>query len=951
MKKFILCMAVLFCGLMVSFPAAAVSQPPDFETMFNEHGAIILVIDPVTKDILFANEAAAHFYGYTKKKLQTMKITQINTLPAEEATQKMQQATSANQDYFLVTHRLANNDIRTVEVYSYPVQYGEKAALFLIIHDVTDQDQVQLQQKNTKLIKTIFFAGSAFIVVLLMFIVLLLKSRQKIKSANHQIENFNLLTQTFMDAENNLTYLKDENFKYVLVNRALENFYEKSSKEIIGNDDFALNTQEYAQKIRQTDLKVLRKMEMITEELHWKGVIHMITKFPVKMPNGSYGVGATIRDVTHERERERFREKVHVRNSILQDMLSLNFQNQQEQLDYTLHKALNLTDSKYGYIYYYNEETREFTLNSWTNSVMAECAVRDPQTKYQLEKTGIWGEVVRQRKPILINDFQAPNPLKKGYPDGHVSLSRFMSVPILIDDKIVAVVGLGNKQTDYDDSDIINVTILISGAWQAIQRKDAQEKLSKERQKYFQTLISIGDGVLSVDKNGQVEMLNKVAQRMTGWSNEEALGRDYREVFLLSHALPGHSIEDPIEGTFRTGEVQEMANHAVLTSRDGTRYCLEDSAAPVFNENGSMDGVVLVFRDVSEKMVQQEKIEYLSFHDVLTGLYNRRFFEEELQRIDTERNFPISIVLADVNSLKLTNDVFGHTCGDALLKTLAAVFQRNCRAGDIVARWGGDEFVMLLPKTSCPEAEKLIKRLKEDFSAQRVKAIQCSVSVGTDCKADSSQELLDVLDNAEKNMYSQKTLERETIKEAEILSIMESLQRSNPWEAQHSRNVSQLCEQFGYALNMSKVDLRTLKDAGYLHDIGKVVLKPELLRRLSELTEEERAEVCKHPIVGFRILNFSDKTLHLADIVLAHHEHWDGSGYPKGLKGEEIPQLTRMISLVENYERILNSTEGTGEIRKARALRWVRDGSGTLFDPTLAEQFINFLNSDAEEGD
>jgi diguanylate cyclase (GGDEF)-like protein len=330
---------------------------------------------------------------------------------------------------------------------------------------------------------------------------------------------------------------------------------------------------------------------------------------------------------------------------------------------------------------------------------------------------------------------------------------------------------------------------------------------------------------------------------------------------VLSHEQPGLTIKDPVESVFLTNRPQELDNNAVLTSRDGTKYFLEDSAAPILNSAGEREGVVLVFRDATEKRAQKKKIEYLSFHDELTGLYNRRFFEEEFVRLDVERSLPISIIMADVNGLKLTNDVFGHACGDELLKIVADVLQSNCRADDIIARWGGDEFVLFLPKTGKNEAEQIVLRLKEDISKKRINSIRGSFSVGFDTKTDISISLADVLSNAEKAMYTQKTLEMNVIEEAELSSILGALYHNRPREQTHSQNVSALCEKVGAAMGLSAVQLRLVKDAGYLHDIGKAVLPSHLLDPVEDYTKDEEAEIKKHPLQGTGNLTHSLKLL------------------------------------------------------------------------------------------
>lgn len=790
------------------------------------------------------------------------------------------------------------------------------------------------------------FIGAVIITVLLILNILLTYSYTRGKKALRQIDYINKVRKTFYDADRNIVYLKDADLRYSLVNRALTEFYGIPESEIVGKTDFELNEPEVARRIRETDEEVLAKNTLVEKEFPMKNRILFVSRFPVEMPDGRYGVGSNIRDITEERAREEFNRKVYERNDILVNIFSLSFADRYEQMDYALNKLLGLTDSQFGYIYYYDEATEELVLNSWTGSVLAACAVAERQTRYKLSETGLWGEVVRQKKPIIVNDFLAPDPLKKGWPEGHVQLHRYMSVPIFADGKIVAVVGLANRPRDYDENDVVNVIILMSGVWQAAQRKEALEQLSFERHKYLQTIISIGDGVLVVDKAGRVEMLNSVAQRMTGWSIAEAAGKHYSEVFTLSHELPGQTVPDVIADVFATNQAQMLSDNAVLIARDGTRYSLEDSAAPILNDSGESDGVVLVFRDVDEKRTQKRKIEYLSFHDELTGLYNRRFFEEELRRLDVERNLPISIMMADVNNLKVTNDAFGHASGDELLKTVADVFLGSCRADDVIARWGGDEFVFLLPQTSWEEAGKIAGRLKEEVSQRRINSIKSSISIGFGSKNQPGERLTDILDDAEAAMYAQKTLEADAVKGALLGHIIDTLHKTQPREKAHAENTRELCRKFGNAMGLNETELQTFADTGYLHDIGKAVLPPELLEPGRSLTTDEAEEVKTHPMAGYRILNASTRTLSLADIVLCHHENWDGSGYPKGLSGKAIPFPARMLSIAEFYERTLNST-GSPET----ALQAVKDQAGTRFDPSLATRFVDIMAEPGEGRD
>lgn len=550
--------------------------------------------------------------------------------------------------------------------------------------------------------------------------------------------------------------------------------------------------------------------------------------------------------------------------------------------------------------------------------------------------------MVRQRKPIIVNNYKLPNPLKKGYPKGHVQLTNFMSIPIIIDGNIVAVAGMANKESDYDNNDVYQITALMNGIWNAKGRREALVDLTVERNRFLQTIISIGDGVMVVDLDGNVTLLNKVAEKLTGWTSQEAFGRHYKEVLVLSHEDENSIINDPIEEVLISDTIHELGNHAILTSKYGRKYNLEDSAAPIKDNKNRTIGVVLVFRDVTEKKERIRKIEYLSTHDALTGLYNRICFEEELRRLDSERNLPISIIFGDMNSLKLTNDIFGHEAGDQLLQKAAGVLKKVCRTNDIIARVGGDEFIVLLPNTSEEESLRIIYRVKNHLSQERVKTIKGSISMGCATKKTADDDILQVLKKAEKRMYADKALERKQVKAATIKSIIDTLHSNTPREEEHSRNVSIICENIGKAMLLSPAELRKLKESGFLHDIGKIILGEELLNKKTDFTDDELKEIIQHPIMGHRILNSFAGTLDLAEIILAHHENWDGLGYPKGLKGEEIPKLARIIAVADSYDNMTNKFN-SHPLSNKDAFNELKKQAGHKLAPDIVDIFLRTM--------
>lgn len=177
---------------------------------------------------------------------------------------------------------------------------------------------------------------------------------------------------------------------------------------------------------------------------------------------------SAVQDIT-DRCRAEEEKRKNIRLESLVRIMLRGFDSVQDFLDYALDEAIEMTGSRHGYIYFYNEDLREFILNTWSKNVMTACSVAEKQTKYLLEKTGYWGEVVRQRRPLINNEFSSPHPMKKGYPQGHTPIERFLSVPVFSGEAIVAVVGMANKGEDYTAADLDQLSLLMESVWKAVE--------------------------------------------------------------------------------------------------------------------------------------------------------------------------------------------------------------------------------------------------------------------------------------------------------------------------------------------------------------------------------------------------------------------------------------------------------------------------------------------------
>ena len=505
-------------------------------------------------------------------------------------------------------------------------------------------------------------------------------------------------------------------------------------------------------------------------------------------------------------------------------------------------------------------------------------------------------------------------------------------------------------------------------------------------------LDSTAEAIYGLDHHGCCTFCNASALQLLGYESEAALlGRNMHEAIhhRREDGTPFNEMDCPITRAF-LDKVGVHVPEDVFWRADGTALVVAYHAYPQ-QRDGEVVGVVVSFIDISQSKQAQARIQYLGTHDALTGLLNRPAFDEAMRRAEREAWVPVSILFGDVNGLKLTNDIFGHEAGDELLRVSAEILTAICREEDTVARVGGDEFTVLLPYTGAQGAQHLCDRILEAFSQRTVSSIRCSISIGTATRTDAQTRLEDVLKQAEENMYKAKALERRRNDNTLIGTLMETLFNRAPDERRHAEAVGRISARLGQALNLSEPELRRLRETARLHGIGKIVLDDEEIRRselwfqdvdlsaaegldearqaqegpdearqdqdgsdaarqaadgADEARHARREMLQRHVLVGYRILNLSSDTIDLAENVLAHHEHWDGTGYPKGLKGEEIPLAARILLMAEY---VADLTNGPGRDRMAAETLpdFFRAEAGQKFDPALVAVILPLLEAGA----
>jgi len=331
----------------------------------------------------------------------------------------------------------------------------------------------------------------------------------------------------------------------------------------------------------------------------------------------------------------------------------------------------------------------------------------------------------------------------------------------------------------------------------------------------------------------------------------------------------------------------------------------------------------------------------LSIHDNLTGLFNRTYFEKEIINIDREENLPISIIMGDINGLKLINDAFGHDEGDILLQRAAKILKDTNNKSDFIARIGGDEFIMVLSNTDESASKDIIsaikKRCKEDIGLNNV---IMSISLGYGTKKLIDENMRNIYKMAEDRMYSSKLNESRSLRSSIISSLKKTLEERTHETEQHCERIKVLAKELGNILNLHENSLEEIELLSILHDIGKIAIPDHILQKSGKLDDEEWKIMKKHCEIGFRIANATPDLAGIAEKILCHHERWNGTGYPQGLKNDEIPIESRIISVVDAYDAMTNKRTYNIVRTKDEAVAELKQCAGTQFDPDITKIFI-----------
>ena len=447
---------------------------------------------------------------------------------------------------------------------------------------------------------------------------------------------------------------------------------------------------------------------------------------------------------------------------------------------------------------------------------------------------------------------------------------------------------------------------------------------------YIYSLADFND-----DRTLRLVFANDSSTTQLGIKKEDAIGKYIDELFpnLRKNNIPSKFAE-----VIRTGIPYE-AEEFDYDDKNIISSCFSFKVFKLHK-----DSVCVLFENITDRKRYFEEVRHLSFHDSLTGLYNRAYLYKELSNLDTEGNLPISIIMGDVNGLKLINDVFGHDKGDKLLRSAAKLFKDVCPKESIVSRWGGDEFVIALFNTDAEKANHVISDIKRRCEKINFENVGLSISFGLATKTDKKTKVNKLLKEAEDRMYSHKLTEGKAVRGSIITSLENTLYERSCETVDHAKRLTELGRQIGAKLNLSSYELEEITLLAKLHDIGKIGVSDQILNKPGVLTEEEWYEIKKHSEIGYRIANSTPELAHISELILCHHEQWDGAGYPQGLSGENIPKLSRLMAVIDAYDVMTNKRPYSTLKSKAEALEEIQMHRGTQFEPAMVDLLMEIIS-------
>ena len=515
-------------------------------------------------------------------------------------------------------------------------------------------------------------------------------------------------------------------------------------------------------------------------------------------------------------------------------------------------------------------------------------------------------------------------------------IDRLVCLTHLVEGRIYGLSVAGLRH-DQEEPDMDALSFFSSITALSIRRRQAEDILRRSLFRTQEIIRSARDGIIVLDKDLCITAWNESLEKLNGIPAASVLGkpvleaipwvRDFGILARMERALAGEEVPET--------EVQ------LKEPETGRLYWSSDAYGPLRDADGAISGVIGTIRDITRYKESEAQLRFMGLHDLLTGLANRRRFEIELERLQKSREYPVTVMSFDMDGLKMYNDAFGHAGGDAAIRDCASLLRECVREGDVLARMGGDEFAAVFPRLAADQAEIIAGRIRNVLQQKNGHVqLPLSLSIGMATAEERTGSLMDLVRLADERMYREKLNRSRSSRSQLIESLLAALSERDVETEEHSRRMATHALSMGRHLGLSSDTLNNLELLTRVHDVGKVGIPDAILRKEGPLSEGEWQVMRLHPERGYRIAESSPDLSGVSDLILKHHERWDGSGYMLGLRGAEIPIECRIMAIVDAYDAMTNDRPYRKALSVADAHAELRRCAGTYFDPELVPLFI-----------
>jgi len=447
------------------------------------------------------------------------------------------------------------------------------------------------------------------------------------------------------------------------------------------------------------------------------------------------------------------------------------------------------------------------------------------------------------------------------------------------------------------------------------------------------------------NKDRTVSFVSKGVYELTGYTKTEM---EQNQSFPFTQIIKEEYKTDVWESWNEAFDTNcDFEKEYMIVTKEGKHKWVYEKGKPVFNVQKELVAIEGIIIDLDKRRQKDLEIEHLMYHDQLTGLKNRLYFDHMLKLYEDEKKYPIGVMVADLDGTKFINDSFGRVFGDKVIQQFAKLLMKYEKDGIVVARSGGDEFSLILPNSDSSKTYDLMISIQNEamsFVYQTdLKDYQLSVSMGFDTKLNDQVEMQTILKSAEDYMHRRKLLARANNNRDSLSSIKATMLANSQETQDHMDRMGNIALKVGEKLGLKQTAMDDLYLLALLHDIGKVGIPSNILNKPSSLSDEEWEIMKKHPSIGYQIAMSSLDLRSIAKGILTHHERFDGTGYPEGLKGKEIPLISRIVSIIDTYDAITQDRPYRSARTHEEAIIEIKKCSGTQFDPDIVEAFISIF--------